>query len=198
MDRAVRLTRPGDMPTSAKRPTRSTVVFLSSAALLYGSFLWITATGIELLDAKFAYGPQTAARVMRELEPEPRLAYESFNWVDFGYVPVYSVLLITWIRFLRNRGALSHRFRPALGVLPGLCDLVENVAIALLLRASDPSTHPWLWATVVATPLKWASAALLGVGIVVGEFRWRNFMRARKRAAKQLRKSRGRVGPHRH
>lgn len=180
------------MPTSAKRPTRATVVFLTAAALLYGSFLWITATGIELLDAKIVYGPETAARVMRDLQPEPRLVYESFNWVDFGYVSVYSVLLVTWIRFLRNRGALSHRVVPVLGVLPGLFDLVENVGIALLLRASDPAAHAWLWPTVVSTPIKWGTAALIGIVIVVGELRWRAYVRARRKATKQLRRARER------
>lgn len=124
---------------------------------------------------------------MGGLTPEQRLAYEGFNLVDFGFVFVYSSLLVTWFRFLRNRAALPRGARPILGVIPGVFDLGENVAIALLLRMAETAASPWLWVAVIATPLKWLS--LVGVlgAIVVGELRWRKYVRARRRAARQVR-----------
>lgn len=154
------------------------------ASLLYWSFLTLTATGFTLLDTQVFYGPAAALELILGLTDEQRLVYVGFNLADFGFVFVYSAMLVTWVRFLRNRGALSRRMRPVYAILPGVLDLAENVAVALLLRGF----HEPVWAglAAVATPLKWLSGALLVSVLGWGEVRWRKFIRVRRRAARQV------------
>jgi len=174
------------MPTASKRPMRRTVVYLWISSLLYGSFLLISTSGLEFLDKKFAYSPGTAIRVLTELDPSGRLAYQSFNLADFGYIVVYSATLLTWFRFLRNRAAIPRGFRPFLALVPGFLDIVETAAIAWLLREPSLQLGPLVWLTVFATPVKWTAAGLLGVVLLAGEVRWRRYLRARRRAAKAV------------
>jgi hypothetical protein len=161
----------GHVPTSWAKPHRTTVVMLAIVAAIADGFVWLTAPA-GMLDAELAYGPEFVREVLETLGEGGREAYRLSALVDLTFIVIYSMLLVNWIRFFRNRKVGQKWARPVLGLLPGVFDLVETLSILGLLHLFPETSEPLVYAAVVATPLKWIT--LLGVGgmILAGEVSW--------------------------
>src|SRR5215207_2347275 len=137
---------PGQMPSSWMRPKRSTVVVLLLAALVADAFLILSSPNAGTLDARILYTPAGAREFLIGLDDSSRAIYRLVATVDFGFIVVYSTLLVMWIRFLRNRAALPAKLHPILALLPGLFDLAETASIFVMLGDPEhaPAPLPWV------------------------------------------------------
>jgi len=127
--------------------------------------------GLNILDARLAYGPAQALALVEALDASALSAYRLFNVVDFVFIVLYSVLLVIWFRLLEPDVDTKLRGWPWLGLLPGVFDFVETTGVALLLHSDQPGQSPGLWLAVLGTPLKWFGAALALSLLVVAEIR---------------------------
>jgi len=184
--KVVRITQPGEVPTAWQRPRRSTVISLLLVVIACDGFLLLSGSELDLLDARIAYGPALAERVLGNLAESERAVYRAFNAVDLGFIAIYSTLFVTWLRFFRQRGALPPALHPVFGLLPGLFDFLETSAIAVLLRTPTPTGSPYLWVAALATPLKWLGIVAVLTVIAWGEARWWRARRARRAAVRQV------------
>jgi hypothetical protein len=175
-----RSTVPGHIPTSWRRPKRVTVVWLALVTLAYGGFLVLAAPEQGVLDARAIYGPDEIRELLTHQGDEGRAAYMAAALADLGFIVVHAALLITWIRFLRNRFAVHRKFPAILGMVPAFFDLVETISIILLLRSYPDQPAELAWAAVIATPLKWLSALAIAALIVFGEIQLRKRRRSRR------------------
>ena len=166
-----RSTVPGHIPTSWHRPKRVTVVWLALVTLVYAGFLLLAAPEQGILDARVFYGPDDIRELLTRQGEEGRAAYMAAALADLGFIVVYSILFVTWVRFLRVRYALPRKLPGIIGVLPGVFDLVETGSILLLLRAYPDQPLEPTWAAVITTPLKWLAAVGLVALVVRGEVR---------------------------
>jgi hypothetical protein len=166
-----RSTVPGHIPTSWRRPKRVTVVWLALVTLAYGGFLFLAAPEQGILDARLFYGPGAIHELLTRQGEEGREAYMAAALADLGFIVVHAALLITWIRFLRNRFALPRKLPGIVGAVPALFDLVETGSIISLLQSYPEQPQAIAWAAVIATPLKWVSVVAIAVLVVRGEVR---------------------------
>ena len=126
---------------------------------------------LNVLDARLAYGPAQALALVEALDASALSAYRVFNVVDFVFIVLYSVLLVTWFRLLDPDVEAKLRGWPWLGLLPGVFDFVETTGVALLLHSEQPGQSPGLWLAVLGTPLKWFGAVLAVSLLVFAEVR---------------------------
>ena len=177
-----RLTMPGELPTSWLRPKRSTVVIVVLAALVVDAFLLLSTPEAGVLDTRLFYTPATALEFIGGLDDTGRAVYRLFCTFDFAFIVIYTLTLITWVRFVRNRAASPRWIHPIFAIFPALFDLGETVSAFILL--DDPTQTTLAWVASVCTPLKWLSGITIGAVILRGEIRWFKSRRARKRAAR--------------
>ncbi|MBN2036422.1 MAG: hypothetical protein JW768_06735 [Chitinispirillaceae bacterium] len=126
---------------------------------------------LSVLDARLAYEPAQALALVEALDASALSTYRLFNVVDFVFIVVYSVLLVTWFRLLDPDVDTKLRGWPWLGLLPGVFDFVETTGVAFLLHSEQPGQSPGLWLAVLGTPLKWFGAVLALSLLVVAEVR---------------------------
>jgi len=126
---------------------------------------------LNILDARLVYSPAQATALVKALNASALSAYRAFNLVDFVFVILYSVLLVTWFRLLDPDVGGKLRGWPWLGLLPGIFDFIENVGVALLLHSGHPGQNPGLWLAVLGTPLKWLGAIVALSLLVFAEVR---------------------------
>jgi hypothetical protein len=173
MEPPVRKTLPGQMPSSWMRPKRGTVIWLALVTLAYGAFLLLSAPAEGTLDARIIYTPDDITELLTRQGDEGRAAYLAAALADLGFIVVYSILYVTWIRFFRARRCIPRFILPAFALLPGVADLLETVSIVGVLRAypDQPATYAWLAA--IGTPLKWLAHLAMIALLLLGEIWWR-------------------------
>jgi hypothetical protein len=175
---------PGEMPSSWLRPKRSTVVIIALAALAINAFLLLSMPRQGVLDLRVFYTPAGALEFIGALDDSQRAVYRLFCSFDFAFIFIYTLMLITWVRFVRNRAASPRWIHPIFAVVPALFDLAETISAFMLL--DDPSRTSLAWVAAFATPLKWAAGVAIAAVILKGEVRWFRSRRARKRAARSV------------
>jgi hypothetical protein len=182
----MRLTMPGQLPSSWLRPKRFTLVVLLLAVLVADAFLVLSSPAAGTLDARLVYTPAGARDFIAGLDASSGAIYRLVEAVDLAFIVVYTTAFVTWVRFLRNRAALPVRAYPVLAVVPGIFDLAETTAIFMML-SDDAAPAVLAIVAAVATPLKWLSGAALFALLFWGEVRWFRSRRARRRAAARTR-----------
>jgi hypothetical protein len=149
------------MPTRWTKPSlRPTVWVLFLLFVVAEAAIVHHVASLNVLDARLAYGPAQALALVEALNASALSAYRVFNVVDFVFIVLYSVLLVTWFRLLDLDVEAKLRGWPWLGLLPGVFDFVETTGVALLLHSEHPGQSPGLWLAVLGTPLKWFGAVL--------------------------------------
>jgi len=161
-------TRPSRWPRPYLRPTVWVLFLLyvvAEVAIVHH------VASLNVLDARLAYGPAQALALVEALDASARSDYRAFNVVDFVFIVLYSVLLVTWFRLLDPDVGTKLRSWPWLGLLPGVFDFVENTGVAFLLYSEQPGQSPGLWLAALGTPLKWLGALLALSLLVFAEVR---------------------------
>jgi hypothetical protein len=160
------------MPTRWPKPShRPTVWVLFLLFVVAEAAIIHHVASLNVLDARLAYGPAQALALIEALDASALSAYRIFNLVDFVFIVLYSVLLVTWFRLLDPDVEAKLRGWPWLGLLPGVFDFVETTGVALLLHSEQPGQSPGLWLAVLGTPLKWFGAVLALLLLVFAEVR---------------------------
>jgi hypothetical protein len=149
------------MPTRWTKPSlRPTVWVLFLLFVVAEAAIVHHVASLNVLDARLAYRPAQALALVEALNASALSAYRVFNVVDFVFIVLYSVLLVTWFRLLDLDVEAKLCGWPWLGLLPGVFDFVETTGVALLLHSEHPGQSPGLWLAVLGTPLKWFGAVL--------------------------------------
>ena len=165
-----RRTLPGHVPSAWLRPHRSAAGWLLAVVLLYAGFLLIVRPDVVPLQPSFIYRPGELAESLGQLDRAGRDAYRLSLLIELGFAVVYGAFFRTWLRFLKVRGTFPRWVVPSLALVAPLLDFVENGSL-LLAITSDSGATPWLWATVIATPLKWVAIIGTLALLVWGEAR---------------------------
>ena len=160
------------MPTQWPKPSNRLTVWVLFLFFVVAEVAIVQhVASLNVLDARLAYGPAQALALVEALNASALSAYRVFNVVDFVFIVLYSILLVTWFRLLDPDVEAKLRGWPWLGLLPGVFDFVENTGVALLLHSEQPGQSPGLWLAVLGTPLKWFGAVLALSLLVFAEVR---------------------------
>jgi hypothetical protein len=116
------------------------------------------------------YTAAEASSLLESLGPEGRARYLRNEWLDMGFVLIYSAFAViamgrVWERRLSARAV---RLGQGLCLLPGLFDFAENsLVISALSRypAGLDARISWL---CLATPAKWLAVAAMIAAILAG------------------------------
>ena len=114
---------PTQWPKPSHRPTVWVLFLLfvvAEAAIIHH------VASLNVLDARLVYGPAQALALIEALDASALSAYRVFNVVDFVFIVLYSVLLVTWFRLLDPDVESKLRGWPWLGLLPGVFDFAVN------------------------------------------------------------------------
>lgn len=146
-------------------------MWLAVAALVADAFVFLSAPD-GALDARLFYSPDTVVQLMHALHESGRTAYRLAEFVDLGFIVLYTILIVNWLRFFANRKVRPRLGSPWLGVVPGVFDAVETLSVLALLHQYPTMPMPMIWAAVFATPLKWLAVVGMILVILGGEVAW--------------------------
>ena len=114
----------------------------------------------HILDSHFFYEPEFVPELFMGLGEAGRRSYFIHEFFDYGFLIVYTLILLRW-RPARSRW--GRRF----ALLPGALDIVENVVIQTLLLTYPKMSPILIGIVTVVTPLKWLS----GVSYLINSLR---------------------------
>lgn len=130
-----------------------TTVFLLMGLAVLSVMMVLIGSDFKGLDLKFYYTGAEALKILSSLSLEQRQRYSFIECLDFIYISIYTSLLLWNLRKLGGRRLFC------LGVIPGLCDIVENVGIMFWLQS--PFEYSYLGSLRFLTMAKWVTGLSL-------------------------------------